>query len=1826
MAIHVDVIVALHERQFQQASRKLKREADKLGVDLSDRISTPLKNVSPKAVKALDNQTEASVHLRRSTNELIGVLKNKNATVEQQTRALEDFSKATRAAGRATDEFKEKNERELRATRERAYVLGQNTIAQREMRAEIDQSRKSIQNLQRANDGFIRRNPALAKSFERVGDAARKLGDATAGYNRMAKDSRSNAAQLVRQGNAVRDAFIAEQRLIRDTTAAYQDASDTQQRMARDRAGVIGPNIAAFRQMRNEMDGARASVTQLQSANQRFIDSNQSLVKGFERVGDAASRTTRETDKYNRMVLAGSSSREQLLRQSQAVRDAYQAEGRAIRDATTALRDKRAADRDRTLLDRARDQEAASMSNSIKEMGTNAFLLSRGLATVAIPPALIVLIDVIKGAVTAAQSIALLPAAATAAAAGIGTLQLATQGFSDTLQNMGDPEKFAEAINKLAPNAQQAALEIKALVEGPLKEIQRATQDAFFAGTPELLHNLTNTFGPMVQQMTTGIATAMNQMMTSVGTQLMTPESQLLIQNTFANINAAFHELAPMAPALTQAFLDLMAVGADFLPGLARDMAEVAREFADFIREARDNGTLREFMQNGIDAMKAFGDGLMQLSALLYQALGADGKKNVEELRDTFESLNQIVSVLTGNFDFFAADMRDEFSRMEGPIRLYIEAIMDIPEAIATASQVFTTMADLAIAAFNKIIDGFNKMTGGIAKHPLAKLLSPATAAMASVPPVPFITNTHTGAGDSGMWSGTDQMVPQAPPSNRFDDRGYSGDTAGNKPPPGSGREFWTNPATGVRMTLIPGLGWIPADDPRAQGAGLGPYTPGTVPPTPPPGGVKKPSESDILNDIRGRLDPNTFAVDPFAGMNLPPGLGPGTGGGGAPGGSVMPGNPFIMPDASGMDPRTYAHTAVKPLFEQLGLEVSDHAADQHNEHQMGALDIMVPDIATGQQVLQQVMSDPNLYGAIFNRQTYGYGNPNPRAYTGDSPHTDHVHAFYQPGRQGNIGGAGGAGYSPLTYDNSNPYDPSGMGYYQTDQSAIISARNDVIDKAHTFQEKQKDLAAAEQSGLKSKEELDDLRWQAYEAERDWRDAQTKLGEEMTGKFKELNDKTNSTLKDVGAELDADFGISKGLAGIAENLTKFLANLAFAPMMGQLSAVQAANEQATGIQGGHGLMGQLGAQNLAAGRSPFFGRQLNPNGNNGALANLFGTGGTPGSGSSSAPAGLGGVASALTQPTQHRLDWNAVAGNAQNPGESGGDWQANTGNGYYGGLQFSQSSWEAAGGVAAGYARADLAPPEVQMAIADKLYDMQGPGAWPNTAHLGMQQPGMPGFAEGGLIGGGASGKTTVRDMDPYGMGMGWPLVGDNGPWVDLDNPPGLIWPPPLSMIGEDLGGNPLGVKNYTFNSGIPQRKSHYSPSVKLDPSMTGYAKKPPFHVYPQMGIDHPLKINGPNAKVRPGDIFSELIYNALGGRGFGVGDPNGARNGGLIKRFRGGGFAKSPLDNIFGPEIDDGWVTDFNEWNFPGDAEPYGSPNAKGGLIKRFSEGGETYGYIVPMNGEARTWDRFNVASVLTEMYPFSKGFGNAAGGHIRGPGTPTSDSIPAYLSDGEYVVKASSVSQYGVGFLDAVNQGRALGYQAGGPAVDPRTAQYGGHYGTPGGTGGGGIGMTPGGTADTAMNMAAGALDIMAPGAGQAAATGMKLANRAIEYAGQVAGIGVQGLMETFLPTGASELANNSWLTRIVGGLAGAAPAIPQLAGQMTQQNMQANQMVPPMPPGDQHLNPGAVPGQPQLPGPTTINLEYNNNGATEDRAGADISYHLGQQYSPGPVTGQR
>ncbi|RDI31535.1 LysM repeat protein [Rhodococcus sp. AG1013] len=67
-------------------------------------------------------------------------------------------------------------------------------------------------------------------------------------------------------------------------------------------------------------------------------------------------------------------------------------------------------------------------------------------------------------------------------------------------------------------------------------------------------------------------------------------------------------------------------------------------------------------------------------------------------------------------------------------------------------------------------------------------------------------------------------------------------------------------------------------------------------------------------------------------------------------------------------------------------------------------------------------------------------------------------------------------------------------------------------------------------------------------------------------------------------------------------------------------------------------------------------------------------------------------------------DWSGVA-----ECESSGNWAANTGNGYYGGLQFSQSTWEAYGGTGS----ASNASQAEQIRVAENVLDGQGVGAWP---------------------------------------------------------------------------------------------------------------------------------------------------------------------------------------------------------------------------------------------------------------------------------------------------------------------------------------------------------------------------------------------------------------------------------------------------------------------------------------------------------------------------------
>jgi hypothetical protein len=96
--------------------------------------------------------------------------------------------------------------------------------------------------------------------------------------------------------------------------------------------------------------------------------------------------------------------------------------------------------------------------------------------------------------------------------------------------------------------------------------------------------------------------------------------------------------------------------------------------------------------------------------------------------------------------------------------------------------------------------------------------------------------------------------------------------------------------------------------------------------------------------------------------------------------------------------------------------------------------------------------------------------------------------------------------------------------------------------------------------------------------------------------------------------------------------------------------------------------------------------------------------------------------------------WDAIA-----QCESSGNWHINTGNGYYGGVQFSASTWAAYGGSGS----AADASKEQQIAVAERVLASQGWGAWPAcSAKLGLS-------GKSGSIAGASSAPASIPRAAP---------------------------------------------------------------------------------------------------------------------------------------------------------------------------------------------------------------------------------------------------------------------------------------------------------------------------------------------------------------------------------------------------------------------------------------------------------------------------------------------
>ncbi|MFF4140633.1 transglycosylase family protein [Streptomyces sp. NPDC001698] len=191
--------------------------------------------------------------------------------------------------------------------------------------------------------------------------------------------------------------------------------------------------------------------------------------------------------------------------------------------------------------------------------------------------------------------------------------------------------------------------------------------------------------------------------------------------------------------------------------------------------------------------------------------------------------------------------------------------------------------------------------------------------------------------------------------------------------------------------------------------------------------------------------------------------------------------------------------------------------------------------------------------------------------------------------------------------------------------------------------------------------------------------------------------------------------------------------------------------------------------------------------------------------------------------------WNKVA-----KCESGGAWSANTGNGYYGGLQLTQDDWEKYGGL--DYASsADQASRSQQIAVAEKLLADKGPGAWPTCGLLsGLNKKSGAAKVDTGVGNSSGSSNSSGRSLtddlglsdssqasssDPSGSSDADPGAADSSGSSDSPTaPPATSSPSPSSPAKK---GNPAKSDTPPDVAASGSQSPDASPSVAPQPGDT---------------------------------------------------------------------------------------------------------------------------------------------------------------------------------------------------------------------------------------------------------------------------------------------------------------------------------------------------------------------------------------------------------------------
>jgi phage-related protein len=470
--------------------------------------------------------------------------------------------------------------------------------------------------------------------------AATRLRDAEATLQRTRQDAAVSIDQLQRNENAVTTAR-------RDAAAAAQELASAEQN-----------TLSAAERLTTAHNNSANAARQHSSALKELEGNTRSL--GTE-VDNLATKF-RNADLGSTMFAAIGASIQPLLASigqlsgalgllpaaATAVGTAFgaavigvQGMGTALKDAATAEKDAQAAAQaDATAQQAVGQAHTAAAAAGQQNVASLKQLVAEGAAHVASLKAQQaagqnVTTELKTAEAAQAGNVAALKNAQAAATGNVGALNSYTgaQKTANTAVSEADAahkkakasaDAYAASLKNLAPSAQQvvsAIIQLKPAFDGLRLDVQQH----LFAGIGDELLKMGQSVLPVVQTGLSQMADALNNAMKQVSEFAQQKSSIEAYKQIFSDNAAAANILTGAIKPILQIFTDVASVGAPLLKELAQHFKDAADRAAEFVSKAKESGQLKEWIQQGITAVKELWDALKNVVAIIKDLATSQG-------------------------------------------------------------------------------------------------------------------------------------------------------------------------------------------------------------------------------------------------------------------------------------------------------------------------------------------------------------------------------------------------------------------------------------------------------------------------------------------------------------------------------------------------------------------------------------------------------------------------------------------------------------------------------------------------------------------------------------------------------------------------------------------------------------------------------------------------------------------------------------------------------------------------------------------------------------------------------------------------------------------------------------------------------------------------------------------------------------------------------------------------------------------------------------------------------------------------------------------------